>query len=180
MKHFKTEAIILKRRNVGEADKLLTVFSKKQGKMQVKAVGIRKLTSRRSPHVELFNLSELSLYKGKSMPILTEVVSKKHFPEIKDDLAKVGFAYHLCELIDGLCAEGQENEYIYHLLVETFERMCGQEDLVSVIHEFEIDLLTALGFYRHSEFTKTLNTAAFIEQILEKKLKTQRMLHKFS
>ena len=180
MKNFKTEAIILKRRNVGEADKLLTIFSKKLGKIQVKAAGIRKLTSRRSPHVELFNLSELSLYQGRSMPILTEVVSFKHFPEIKEDLTKVGFAYHICELIDGLCAEGQENEYVYHLLAETFQRMCGQEDLLTIVHEFEIDLLTALGFYRHSEFTKTLNTQAFIEQILEKKLKTQRMLHKFS
>ncbi len=180
MKHFKTEAIILKRKNIGEADKLLTVLSKKHGKMQIKAVGIRKLTSRRSPHVELFNLSELSLYRGRSIPVLTEVVSRKHFPEIKDDLTKVGFAYHICELIDGLCAEGQENEYIYHLLVQTFMRLCGSEDILTIIHEFEIELLTSLGFYRHSEFTKMLNTAAFIEQILEKKLKTHRMLHKFS
>ena len=64
MRTHKTEGIIIKRRNYGEADRILTVFTKYNGKIQVKATGIRRIPSRRSAHVELLNYSVLNLYKG--------------------------------------------------------------------------------------------------------------------
>ncbi|PIZ97846.1 MAG: DNA repair protein RecO, partial [Candidatus Levybacteria bacterium CG_4_10_14_0_2_um_filter_35_8] len=59
MNSYKTEGIVIKRRNLGEADKILTIFTKRYGKIQVKAPGIRKINSRRSPHVELLNYSAI-------------------------------------------------------------------------------------------------------------------------
>ncbi|MBI4096902.1 MAG: DNA repair protein RecO, partial [Candidatus Levybacteria bacterium] len=53
MRTFRTEGIIIKRKNFGEADRILTVFTKEYGKLQVKAKGIRRIPSRRSAHVEL-------------------------------------------------------------------------------------------------------------------------------
>lgn len=180
MRSYKTEGIVIRRRNFGEADRLLTIFSKKQGKIQVKAVGVRKINSRRSSHIELLNYSTFNLYKGRSMSLLTEVSNIEDFSEIKEDLTKTGFAYHVCELVDGLCAENQENEEIFYLLQKTLKRLSLEEDAPLVIREFEIELLIKLGFYKQSSITQNLNTSAFIEQILERKLKTKQMLPAFT
>lgn len=180
MRSYKTEGIVIKRRNFSEADRIITIFSKQHGKIQVKAVGVRKITSRRSPHVELLNRSLFTLYKGRNMSLLTEVSNFENYAEIKADLTKVGFAYHICELIDGLCAENQEHADIFDLLQNTLKRMSTGEDLAFIIHEFEIELLTRLGFYKSSELPADFNTSELIEQILERKLKSKQILPRFT
>ena len=180
MRSYKTEGIVIKRRNFGESDRIITVFSKQYGKIQVKAVGVRKINSRRSPHIELLNQSLFTLYKGRNISLLTEVSSLENFAEIKENLTKVGFAYHICELIDGLCAENQEHPDIFDLLQTTLQRMTTSEDLTFVIHEFEIELLTKLGFYKTTDFPRDFNTSEFIEQILERKLKSKQILPRFT
>lgn len=180
MRTYKTEGIIIKRRNFGEADRILTVFTKRFGKIQVKAVGVRRITSRRSPHVELLNLSVLTLHKGKSLPILTEAQTIEDFSSIKDNLTKVGFAYHLCELVDGLCPENQENRRAFFLLEDVLDRLEKEDDIVSAVHEFEIELLTTLGYYKPSWRFQSIDTTSFIESILERRLKSKRLLSRFS
>lgn len=180
MRSFKTEGIVIKRRNFAEADRIITIFSKNYGKIQIRATGVRKINSRRSSHIELLNYCEFNLYKAKSIPLLTEVENIENYSAIKEDLTKTGFAYHICELIDGLCAENQENEEVFNLLHKTLTQLSQKSNLALVIHEFEVDLLTSLGFYKHSGMNKDLNTVEFIEQILERKLKTKRLLPRFT
>ncbi len=179
MRSFKTEGIIIKRRNVGEADRILTVFTKKNGKIYIKAIGTRRTTSRRASHIELLNISLLTLYKGRTLPILTEAQTIENFSDIKNNLVKIGFAYHLCELIDGLCPENQENNEVFSLFINTLHRLSYGEDVVSVIHEFEIELLTNLGFY-NSSLVNNPDTTTFIERILERKLKARLILPRFN
>lgn len=173
MRNFKTTGVVIKRRNVGEADRLLTIFTKHHGKITVKAKGVRKISSRRSGHIELLNLVNLSLYKGHSSPILTEATAIENYEDIKSDLKTVGLAYHICELIDSLCAENQENTKVYSLLLEILSKLEDIESQNKLILDFEKDLLTALGF-SHDDYST--NTSVLIEQILERRLKTKRML----
>lgn len=181
MRSYKTEGIVIKRRNFGEADRILTVFTKYKGKIQIKALGVRRITSRRAPHVELLNNSFFHLYKSPfSLPILTEVESFEDFSEIKSDLTKVGFAYHICELADGLCAENQDSQPIFYLLQNTLKRLSEEEEIIFPVHDFEIELLTLLGFWPKNRSTQNLNTALFIENILERKLKSKELLRHFS
>lgn len=177
----KTEGIIIRRKNWGEADRIITVFTKRMGKIRMKAVGVRRIISRRSPHLELLNLSTLSLYKrGNHFPIITEAQTLEDFSSIKEDLTKVGFAYHICELVDGLCPENQENQKVFNLLRSVLIRLEEEKDLVSIIHEFEIELLSTLGYYKPSWKQDQLDTTSFIEGIIEKRLKTRRILRHFS
>lgn len=125
MKTFKVEGIVIKRRNFGEADKILTVLTKQNGKIHVKASGIRRIPSRRSAHVELLNLSVLYLYRGRNYPILTEAQTINNFAPLKEDFETIGKAYHLCELVDSLCPENQENMNVYYLLKKELEALCG-------------------------------------------------------
>lgn len=176
MRSFTTEGIIIKRKNYGEADRVLTVYTKQHGKLLIKAIGVRKIISRRSPHVELLNHTILNLHQGKTYPILTEVETREIYSEIKDDLNKIGLAYHLCEIIDSLCPEREVHEEIFILLKDTLTRLSFEQDLKKVIHDFEISLLSLLGYWRGSvEIAKMLDTHSYIENIIERRLKSKRI-----
>jgi DNA repair protein RecO (recombination protein O) len=178
MRSFKTEGIIIKRINYGEADRILTVFTRDQGKISVKASGIRRIASRRSPHVELLNHAELSLYRGHKYPILNEAQTINNYSEIKGDLTRVGLAYHICELIDGLCPENQDNASVFGLLQQVLEQLGAQENPVEIIHGFEVELLTLLGFWNRQQTVENINTHIYIENILERKLKARKIFSK--
>lgn len=180
MRSFKTEGIVIRRSNYSEADRIVTIFSKRQGKIKIKASGVRRITSRRSPHIELLNYANFNLYQGRNMATLTEVESIETFSNLKKDLKKIGLAYHICELIDSLCAENQENLEIFILLETSLKRLSKEKDSDLVIYEFELELLKLLGFYKHSESLLKINTQDLIEQILERRLKTKQILPQLS
>ena len=182
MRTHKTEGIILKRRNWGEGDRILTVLSKSNGKIQVKAPGVRRITSRRSPHIELLNFSELTLYRGSSnfLPTLTEAHTIEDFSTIKEDLGKIGYAYYICELTNGLCADNQENRKVFSLLKATLHELCDSLDSRKVVKYFERELLNNLGFWLEANLLMTRDSEEVMEKILERKLKTSRLLHLFT
>ncbi len=180
MRSFRAEGIVIKRSNYSEADRIVTIFTKRSGKIKVKAAGVRRIASKRSPHIEPLNYCIFGLYQGKGMPVLTEVESKESFPLLKKDLKRIGFAYHVCELIDGLCAENQENPEVFMLLGRTLRKLSKEEDLQLVIYEFELELLRLLGFHTQSDSKVKVDTQNLIESILERSLKTRQMLHQLS
>jgi len=180
MRSFKTEGIVIKRSNYSEADRIVTIFTKQNGKIKIKATGVRKIASHRSPHIEPLNYCIFSLYQGKGMPVLTEVLSKECFPSLKKDLKRIGFAYHVCELIDGLCAENQESADIFMLLGRTLRKLSTQENLKEIIYEFELELLRLLGFHKPSESAVRVDTQEIIENLLERRLKTMQILPQLS
>ncbi len=176
MRNFKTEGIIIKRRNIHEADRIITVLTREYGKLQIKARGVRRITSKRASHIELLNYAQLSLYKGSNLPVLIEAQMIDNFSSIKADLNKIGFAYHLCELIDGLCPENQEQHQVFDLFKFTLERLAkGEENSLIIIHEFEIDLLSFLGYWHKGKNSSQIDTQQFIENILERKLKSHQI-----
>lgn len=187
MRSFKTEGIVIKRRNFSEADRIITIFSKRNGKITIKASGVRRITSRRSSHTELLNHSIFSLYQAKNMPLLTEIDSLNNFSDLKKDLKKVAASYHICELIDGLCAENslpagrqEENEAIFNLLTNTLNKIANNFNLKEAVYEFEIELLNLLGFHKKEQSKIRVNTQQLIEGILERKLKTRQILLQFT
>ena len=178
MRTFKTTGFIIKRRNIGEADKILTLFTKDFGKMSAKAKGIRKITSKRSSSLDLLTLSSISFYKGPGMPLITEVQPVESFSAVKKNLERVYTAYHICELIDGLCAEDQENERIYTLMESTLRRLGSEKRLKDLINEFEIELLTDLGFWGQEQMGGGTNVQMYIESLLERKLRSKNIYSK--
>lgn len=175
----KAEGIVIRRRNSGEADRILTLFTNERGKISVKAPNVRKITSRRSPHTELLNHGIFFLHEGRGLPLVTEVQTRENFQKLKNNLERVGFAYHVCELIDGLCAENQENEKIFELLLNTLRNLSIADAPGSLIHSFEIHLLTYLGFYKELKFQNPEQLHAFIEHLLERKLRAKNIFRHF-
>ncbi len=180
MRVIKTEGIVIKRKNYSEADKILTIFTRSNGKIIVKAPGIRKISSRRSPHVELLNRTKLTLYNNGNIPLLSEAEMISDYKFIKSDLLKIGFGYHICEIIDGLCPENEENENVFNLLIETLDRLCLNCEPHELMRNFELSLLELLGFANQRMWmSEYFNVQYYIESLMEKKLKAKEIfLHK--
>ncbi len=168
MPGFKTEGIILKRRNFGEADRILTIFSLHRGKITVMAKGVRRITSRRAGNVELLNRVQMYLYVGKGMPILTEAESLETYQKIKSDLTLSTYAYHIIELIDKLTAENQENRILYQHLVEVLKRLSASPRQI-LIRAFEAKILSDLGFvdFSSQKYISSLEASTQTKKVLQ-------------
>lgn len=182
IRSYKIEGIILKRKNFGEADRILTVLSKESGKISVKAPGVRRIKSRRSAHIELLNYSQLTLY-GRSktfMPIVTEAQTLEDFASIKKNLKKIGYAYYICELINGLCPDNQENRSVFFYLKSTLFSLCQTSDANALVKKFEKDLLATLGFWSEAKLLQFQDSKMVMERLLERKLKAIRVIPLFA
>lgn len=141
----KVEGVILRRRNLGEADRILTVFTHQKGKITVLAKGVRRITSRRGGNVELLNRSIMYLHPAKSFLILTEASVIETFEKLKSNLTLSTYAFHIIELIDKLTAENQPNELLYELLVNVLKRLSENPRQI-LVRAFEVKILVNLGF----------------------------------
>lgn len=145
MQGIKVEGIILKRRNLGEADRILTVFTLQKGKISVLAKGVRRISSRRAGNVELLNRVLLYLHPAKSFLILTEAESLDTFQKLKEDLTLSTYAFHIIELVDKLTAENQEDRILYEHLVNVLQRLSRNPRQI-LVRAFEAKILSNLGF----------------------------------
>lgn len=176
-KHFRTEGVILKRSNFGETDKIITVFTKDDGKIKALARGIRKINSRRAPYLELFNQVVLFLYKGRNFDIITDVKIIKGFNGIRKDLQKTALAFYIGELVDKLTVEGQKSRWVYELLISCYNDLnhCNK-DVKELAKRFAVRLFEELGFWPRNKPAQNLDIDYFVERIIEGKLKSKRFL----
>ena len=87
-RQFRTQAIILSRRDFGESDRLLTLFTPARGKLRVIAKGARKPTAKLSGHVELFARSDCLIHRGRSLDILTQAELIEPYLGLREDLGR--------------------------------------------------------------------------------------------
>ena len=172
---YKTEGIILKRINYGEADRILTIYTKHYGKIKALAKGVRRITSRRGGNIELFNQTVLFLHKGRNLDILQEAQVISSFKSWRKNLKKVSTAYYFSELVDKLTPEAQANQQVFELL-RRFLTKISTASLPELTRSFEEALLRELGFGVPVELKKDSRSLKdYIESITEKKLNSQEI-----
>lgn len=140
-----TEGIILKRKNFGEADRVLTVLTDRYGKISVIAKGVRRITSRRAGNIELLNRVKLHLFKAKSYN-LTEAESIETFATLKENLPLSTTAFHIVEITDRLTREEDRTPNLYNLVVSTLQ-VLEKNPRQIFVRAFEVKILTLLGFW---------------------------------
>ena len=116
------EGIVLNRRNIGESDRLITLFPKEKGKVRVLARGIRKIGSRRAGHLEVFSRAAVTIHKGRELDTLSEA-SGLGDQQTWESLSQIAGAYYVCELIDVLLPIEQEHADVYALLLQTLRAL---------------------------------------------------------
>ena len=176
---YTVDAIILKRRATGEADRVITLFTKQYGKMRVLAKGVRRVTSRRGPHVEPAAYVRCVLHQGKGGKTLSEVETVEAFTAIRENLALLSYTYYILELVEKLLPEAQVHRDTFDLLVETLTKLNTREtDVRRITVYFCRTLLVQLGFLSHEKRLSPGELPQFIETILERRLTTPPILRR--
>lgn len=144
---YRTPAIILKRRDFGEADRLLTILTPEHGKVDVIAKGARKPTSSKTGHVELFTRADMLIHRGRDLGIATQVEMIEPFLALREDLQRGAYANYAAELLDRFTAEGDDDlTDVYNLLLRTLQYLCTDDDPRLVVRYYEMRLLDLVGF----------------------------------
>ncbi|HEX6507950.1 MAG TPA: DNA repair protein RecO [Chloroflexota bacterium] len=143
---YRTEAIVLKGYNYGEADRILTLLTPHAGKLRAVAKGVRKTKSRMSGHVDLFTRSSLLVARGRQLDIVTQAETVEIFRAIREDLWRTSYAHYVAELLDAFSAEALPNYPVYALAVDTLRRLSGATQLDLAVRAFELQLLSLNGY----------------------------------
>lgn len=143
---YRTDAIILSRRDWREADRLVTLLSPVVGKQRVVAPGARKPQTRKSGHLELFTRGHYVLAKGRTFDIITQAETHDYFPTLHAGLDLLGQAAVAAELVDRFLLEGEENALLYELLLKTLSRLDAGDRPASVMRYFELRMLALVGY----------------------------------
>ena len=143
---YRTEAVILRRSDFGEADRLLTVYTPYLGKVRLLAKGIRKPSSRKAGHLELFTRTQLLIARGRNLDIITQAESLEEFEGIRGDLARFTYACLAAELVDRFAQEEEDSADLYALMVQGLRWFATEEDLRLWMRYFELRLLSYSGY----------------------------------
>lgn len=138
---------MLRHSDSGEADRLLTLYTRQLGKTRAVAKGARKIASRKAGHIEPFTYVKLQLAKGRDIPIVTQADTIDSYQPLREDLILTGHASYVLELLDRFTYEEQtESPSMFRLLTDTLSRLASKADPWLVIRYYEMRLLDHLGF----------------------------------
>ena len=144
---FRVTAVVLRHADWGEADRLLTLFTREMGKLRAVAKGARKARSRKAGHLEPFTHVRLQLAKGRDLPIVIQAETVDAYIPIRDNLVKTGYAAYAVELLDRFTYEEEtESSIPFRLLTESFGRISQEKDAWLAVRYYEMRLLDYLGF----------------------------------
>lgn len=144
---YRVTAIVLRHSDAGEADRLLTLYTREMGKIRAIAKGARKIRSRKAGHLEPFTHIHLQLARSRDLPIVTQVETLDAYLPLRDNLLLTGYAAYLIELLDRITYDEEgAHPPIFNLLAESLARLSAGLDPWLVVRYYEMRLLDFSGF----------------------------------
>lgn len=146
VRRIKAEALVLSRKDTGEADRLVTLFTKRYGLLRVLAKGVRKIPSRRGGHLEPYSriLVMFAGSGGRYFLTTSEVVD--YFEHLRSDGEILAHAQVLNLLLTGLFEEEDAQPKLFRALFHTWRLLPGLLPVQRAVLEVAVSLL----FLRHA------------------------------
>ena len=142
---YRCEAIILSYTPLGEADLLVTMFTRDQGKVRAVGKGARRSTSKLVGHLEPLTVVNMSMAHGRSMDIISQAEVIQSFSSLKEDLMAITKGLYLSEMVDGFGAEASANPELFRLLLDTLRAVETNPASDMPLRFFEFHLLQVSG-----------------------------------
>ncbi len=145
----KTDAIILKSKKYRDTSKILTLFTKDHGKLNMIAKGSRAKNNKFGGSIE--TLSHVSIvfynYPQKDFQYISQASINDFFHGMHDDLSKTMIGMAITEIINNTTQPNDKNLAIYNLLLETFSALneCERDPLRYFIY-FQINYADLIGY----------------------------------
>lgn len=170
---YSSEGIVLARRNYGEADRIISVYTKNHGRGSFMAKGIRRPKSRKRGHLEVFSYLRFQAVTGSGIDLMTEAEIIDDFKSIRKSLKKVSLAYYFCEVVGKITHEGESNTRLFDLLLENLERIKYESKLRNLRLNFILKLLILLGYWPAGKVL--LDVDKKLAEVIERNLSTPRV-----
>ncbi len=143
---YRAEGIVVRRREQGEADRVLTLCTP-AGKFDVIAKGARKLASRKAGHIELFSCSSFVVSRvANSWDIISQAETIEAHEPLRDDMLRGAYARYAVELYDRFFTDEQGGPAVFDLLNHTLSWLGSDDDLELATRFYELHLLAQAGF----------------------------------
>lgn len=143
---YRTEAVVLRRQDLGETDRLLTLLTPGQGKLRAVAKGVRRPGSRKAGHLEPFSRVDVLLARGRELDVITQAEAVHVYPHVREDLLRLGRAAYLVELVDRFALEQEGQPALYRLLVELLGLLEAGREAGAVLRYGQLRLLELAGY----------------------------------
>jgi DNA repair protein RecO (recombination protein O) len=151
---YKDEGIVLKTLKLGEADRIVTLFTRENGKVRAVAKGVRKTKSRFGGRLEPFNRVALIVYRGRNLDTVTSADILTAHRELRDDLERLTAAAALADLVEKITPERERAFSVYELLLAGLSALAAGRGR-TVVPAFLVKLLSVSGF--HPQLTVCAN-----------------------
>ena len=143
---YKTEAVVLRQRKLGEADKIVTLFSPNKGKLDAVAKGVRRTKSRLAGHLEPLTHGIYLLAEGRELDIVTQAETVEAYAALRTDLERMSRGLYCAELVDRLLPERAEAYPVFRHLCQALDNLCRSDQPDLAVRYFEVHLLDELGY----------------------------------
>ena len=119
----RTEAIVLRQRPLGDADRICVLFSPTRGRIEAVAKGVRKPLSKLAGHVEPLSRGQFGLAPGRSLFVVTDAQTLDSWPSLHDDVARMTEALAMAELVDRTTDVDVSSGPLYQLLRHSLDAL---------------------------------------------------------
>lgn len=143
---YRTEAVVLRQRRFGEADKVCVLFTPSYGRIEALAKGVRRPRSRLAGHLEPLTRSSLLLARGRSLDIITQAQTVEAYRHLHEEIDRLSRGLYLAEMVDRFTDAAADGGALYRLLVATLARLDAAPALDLVVRWFELHLLADQGY----------------------------------
>lgn len=143
---YRTEGIVLKSIEYEEADKIVTIYSKKFGKIQAIAKGVRKTKSKFGSSLEILTYAIFLIYKGRNVDIISQTEILESFFSTSREVLKFAFAANCVEIVDKLTEERETNIGLFNLLKEVLHYLRKTNDPKLLTLSFRWQVMSILGY----------------------------------
>ena len=144
---YKDEGIVLKTNKLGEADRIVTLLTRENGKIAAVAKGVRKTKSRWGARLEPFTQVELMLYKGRNLDTITGAQIVQSFDRVRKDYVLLTSAAALVEVVEKITPDRERALQTYALLLSGLRALAEADPLPSVVPAFLVKLLSVSGYH---------------------------------
>lgn len=143
---YKDEGVVLKTIKLGEADRIVTLFTREHGKVRAVAKGIRKTKSRFGARLEPFTRVQLMIYRGRNLDTITSADIITSFDRVRTDYSSLVSAAALAELVEKMTPDRERAFSTYALLVAGLQAIAAGK-AATVVPAFLVKLLSVSGYH---------------------------------
>lgn len=141
---YRDRGVVLRTYRLGEADRIIVIFTEGHGKVRAVAKGVRKTKSRFGARLEPTSHVALLLYEGRELDIVTQADSIDHHPGVRSDLIRLAKATAVLEAVDHVSQDREPDPNLYRMLVGAL-RALERSDSALLVPAFYWKVLAAEG-----------------------------------